>query len=383
MFHRVLIHRNESFILLGARGSGKSTWLKNNFKKNYVLYNLLDLSTQMRLFRKPELFAQELSALPKSIKWVLVDEIQKIPKLLDVIHHFIENSKIKFALTGSSARKLKRGSANLLAGRAQYLQMHPLTFLEMGDKFRLSDVLNWGALPKTQSTRNKSNRREYLNSYVQLYLREEIQQEQIVRKIEPFYNFLEVAAQADGHAINFSKIAKDVGVDTKTVISYFKVLEDTLMGFILPAYHRSIRKRQKLVPKFYFFDLGVRKTLEGFLDTNFTPRTSEWGRAFECFIINEIYRLNSYHRKFFKLSYLSVPPTGEIDLVVEKSPKEHILIEIKSTSKIGEDDIIQLKRFRDNFQGVKCFVLSEDPIDRKIENVFCTHWINGLNLIFK
>ncbi len=272
---RTLKKPKESFILFGPRASGKSTWIKHNFSPETTFYlDLLEIKTFLDLQRHPENFEAEVLSLSKKIKWVVIDEFQKIPLLLNSVHRLIESTKLKFALTGSSARKLKRGSANLLAGRARSLKMYPLTSVEQGKLFDLNHSLNWGALPKVCSYRSGQDKIDYLQSYTHLYLKEEILQEQLTRKIEPFNYFLEVAAQADGKITNFSKIAKEVGVDTKTIISYFSILEETLMGFFLPAYHRSVRKRQKQSPKFYFFDLGVRRTLEGSLKNKLVPRTN-------------------------------------------------------------------------------------------------------------
>jgi predicted AAA+ superfamily ATPase len=192
----------------------------------------------------------------------VIDEVQKNPKLLDVVHLEIEKKKnIQFILSGSSARKLKRGSANLLAGRAFTFHLFPLTNFEIGSTFDLQHALEFGTLPKLLEYSVDLDCTRFLKAYVKTYLKEEIIAEQIVRKVEPFQDFLEVCAQMNGKIINFSKIATEVGVDEKTVKTYIDILADTLIGFYLPPFHRSIRKRQRIAPKFYLMDTGVKRAL--------------------------------------------------------------------------------------------------------------------------
>lgn len=380
---RLLQKPKESFILLGPRASGKSTWLKKNFPtKNCFYFDLLEIKTFLDLQRHPEHFEAQILSLPKKIKWIVVDEFQKIPILLNTVHRLIESTHLKFALTGSSARKIKRGAANLLAGRAIFLKMYPLTFIELKKDFNLNTHLNWGALPKITSYKSLADKISYLESYTHLYLKEEIQQEQLIRKIDPFSYFLEVAAQSDCKIINFTKIAKDVGVDTKTIISYFDILEETLMGFFLPAYHRSVRKRQKQNPKFYFFDLGVRRCLEGTLNEKLIPKTSEFGRAFEAFIINEIIRLDSYYKTYYRFSYLDVSPNGEIDLIIEAGTSKTFLVEIKSSDSITYNDAKTLKRYNGDFKKCTAIILSLDPRNKTFENIEACYWQEGLKKIF-
>jgi predicted AAA+ superfamily ATPase len=223
---------------------------------NCLYIDLLDLATEDLFRTHPEELRQQILA-KKDCDWVVIDEVQKLPRLLDTVHQLIEEKRAKFILSGSSARKLKRGSANLLAWRAFVYHLHPLTSVEYGATFSLQEVLEWGALPKLLEFQNASDKIEFLRAYALTYLKEEIQVEQLVRNLDPFRQFLEIAAQSNGQIVNYSKIARDVGVDTTTVQNYFSILEDTLIGFHLPAYHRSIRKRQRESPKFYLFDPGV------------------------------------------------------------------------------------------------------------------------------
>ena len=254
MFRRLLkTTRSHSFFLFGARGTGKTTYIKDSFDLDASLYiDLLDPEIEDAYRRMPQRFENQVRALPDAIKWVLIDEVQRAPRLLDIVHRLIESSEKRFVLTGSSSRKLKRGASNLLAGRAFVYHLHPLTVPELGEFFDLDQALRWGMLPGVYSLSEDEDRQAFLRAYALTYLKEEIASEQVVRRLDPFRYFLEVAAQSNGMIINYAKIAEDVGVDPKTVVAYFTILEDTLVGFLLPAYHRSVRKQQRVSPKFYF-----------------------------------------------------------------------------------------------------------------------------------
>jgi predicted AAA+ superfamily ATPase len=382
MFNRLPKTPNHSFILLGPRGSGKSTWLKNNIKRDFLLIDLLDLKTQRILLKNPEKLSDMIDARQSSIKWIVIDEIQKIPALLDTVHSFIEKTKLKFALSGSSARKLKKGAANLLAGRAFELRMYPLTAIELSQKFNLQLALEWGTLPKIFSFKKKSDRIDYLQAYAHLYIKEEIKEEQIVRKLDPFMDFLSVAAQSDTRIINFSKIAKDVGVDTTTVMSYFKILEDTFIGSYLPAYHTSVRKRQRQNPKFYFFDNGVRRALDGTIDEPIPPGRKEYGRIFECFLMNEFFRMNFYKKRMYDFSYINADEDSEIDLIIEKARKVKFLIEIKSSDRVDLEDVKNLLNYQKDFPDAKCLCLSNDMNRRTESGIHFLPWQKGLAEIF-
>ncbi|MDD9898123.1 MAG: AAA family ATPase [Candidatus Melainabacteria bacterium] len=372
---------SRSFFIFGARGTGKSTFLKQLFDQgNYLWFDLLDSSTEEEFAKNPSSFKEQILA-KDNLEWVVVDEIQKLPKLLDLVHQLIESSKIKFALTGSSARKLKRGSANLLAGRAFMNHLFPLTSLELEDQFSLDDCLNWGSLPEIFHLETEEEKQEYLRSYAQTYLKEEIWAEHIIRKLDPFRRFLEVAAQSNCEIVNFSNIAKDVGADTKTVQSYYQILEDTLLGFLLEPYSKSIRKQQRQSPKFYFFDIGVKRSLDGTLSQKSLANTYAYGKAFEHWVITEIYRLNHYLKKDFKLSYLLTKDQAEIDLIIERPGATTILLEIKSTTTVDDRSTRTLKQFKDDIQNSEALVLSQDPKNKLIDGINCYHWQEGLKYI--
>lgn len=385
MFHRLVRPiKTRSFFLFGARGTGKSTFLKNFFadNKNILWFDLLDPNLEEELSRNPKLLKEEVSAI-KDLEWVIIDEVQKLPKLLDLVHQLIESSNLKFALTGSSARKLKKGSANLLAGRAFVNNLFPLTHLELENKFELIHCLSWGSLPEIFHFESTKEKKEYLKSYSRTYLKEEIWAEHIIRKMDPFRKFLEIAAQSNSEIINFSNISKDVGVDTKTIQSYYQILEDTLLGFFLEPYHKSVRKQQRQSPKFYFFDLGVKRALANSLNQELAPSSFAFGKAFEHFLISEIHRLNDYYKKDFKLYYLMTKDQAEIDLIIEKPDDTSLLIEIKSTDKIDDRAIKTLNRFKDDIQNSEALVISNDPKTKNIDGVFCYHWQQGIKYIFK
>lgn len=382
MFQRIFTRpKSLSFFLFGARGTGKSTLLRQQFKDEPVLwFDLLDRDLEGRLQRRPSSLSEEIAAAIKSnakISWIVIDEVQKIPELLDTVHREIERKRVRFALTGSSSRKLKRGGANLLAGRALENHLFPLTHRELGDKFDLDFVLRWGSLPQVFSV-DESERKDYLRTYVHTYLKEEVIAEQLLRKLPPFRAFLDTIGSVSGKIINYSNIARDVGSDSVTVKSYFEILEETYLGFHLSAYHRSIRKRQRQNPKFYIFDLGVAAGLRNQLNLAIEPQTYAYGDAFEQFIVCEIYRLNHYLKKDWRLSYLRTKDDAEIDLVIERPGQKTALIEIKSKSRIDPTDVSGLARLASDFPKSEAFCFSQDLRPKVINGVSCIDWRRGM-----
>lgn len=378
MYNRLVRAQKErSFFLFGARATGKSTLLIQHFPKTQSYWiDLLDPELEEQFILHPESL-KDIANEIKSPQWIIIDEIQKAPKLLDVVHQLIHTKNLKFALTGSSARKLKRGSANLLAGRAFVFHLFPLTHIELADDFKLQEILQWGALPEIFSL-SPEGRHRYLQGYATTYLKEEILQEQLIRKVRPFRSFLEIAAQASGTIINFSKIARDIGSDTVSVQSYFQILEDTLLGFFLEPYHHSIRKRQRQAPKFYFFDLGVLHALEKTIQTSL----SLLGRDFEHFIILELYRLIHYFEKDWTMTYLCTKDGAEIDVIIERSGLPLVAIEIKSSDRIEKVDLRNfLNLSKDLGKKVESYVFSRDPSRKKIENVHLLPWREGIQSI--
>jgi len=368
---------SNSFFLFGGRGTGKSSLLKELFKSDppSLWLDLLDEETARRYMLNPGLLEEQTAHGFNARSWVVIDEVQRVPPLLNIVHRLIEKKKIKFALTGSSARKLKRGGANLLAGRAFLNHLHPLTSLEMGEDFNLLSALRWGTLPQLSQYDSDLERSEYLKAYVNTYLREEIKEEQLVRRIEPFLRFLEVAAQSNGQLINHSKIARDAGAsDAKAVERYFEILVDTLIGFHLEPYHASIRKRQTAKAKFYFFDPGVKRALEGQLSIPIQPRTPPFGHAFEHFLMLEIHRYRDYFRREEKFSYLRTKDDVEVDLIIERPRQKKIVIEIKSSDRVDEVEILRLKALKKDLAPCDFWVASREKHPRMIEGFEILPW---------
>ena len=380
MFNRIITFSDQSsFFLFGARGTGKTHLLRQRFSDRNALYiDLLDPEENEIFSLRPKTLIERLDAVPDNIEWVIIDEVQKTPKLLDLVHQQIESSRFKFILSGSSARKLKHGGANLLAGRAFLYNLFPLTAQEIDESFSIQSVLEWGTLPGVFAFEDEKDRRHFLRTYTHTYLREEVIQEQIIRKIDPFRRFLNVAAQMSGSIINYSKIAREIGVSSQTIQTYFQILEDTLVGFILEPFHESIRKRQTGNPKFYFFDTGVQRALEGTLSIELKPRTYAFGVAFEHFIVNEINRLQSYAQKDYELSYLRTKDGVEIDLIIERPGLKRALVEIKSSDQITEDDLRPLYSICKDIPNSEAYCLSRDSKPKKINSILCLPWYTGL-----
>lgn len=380
MINRLVnILEKHSFFLFGARGTGKTYWIDRLLDpKTTLKINLLDPLEEEKFALFPNELAARIEEAKDNITHVFIDEIQKNPRLLDLIHHLIETTDIKFALTGSSARKLKRGGANLLAGRAFTYFLFPLSSFELKEQFNLEKALQWGTLPKICELETDDERALYLRTYTGTYLKEEIAAEQVVRKLDPFRKFLQIAAQTSGQIINYSNIAKDTGISVKTVQSYYQILEDTLIGTFLPTFHESVRKKQFESPKFYLFDNGVRNALSHTLNIGLAPSTYAYGVAFEHLIVQEIIKLQSYKNADYELSYLKTYDDAEIDLVIERPGMPKALIEIKSKNFITENDLRHLVSLGKDIKNSERFCLSLDPNAKKIDGVSCLPWQDGL-----
>lgn len=346
---------------------------------NHRWYDLLDSETESQLMIRPQTLLENWKAKPT--EWIIIDEIQKVPKLLDTVHQGIHSHKIKFALTGSSARKLRRGASNLLGGRASEFHLHPLTHLELGSDFKLTDALKWGSLPELFELSAREKTRA-LSSYVSTYLKEEILIEQIIRKIEPFRKFLEVAAQMNGCILNFAKISRHSGIEEKSIARYYQILDDTLVGFFLEPYDQSIRKRQSQKAKFYFFDCGVTRALQNTLTLDLVHQSASFGHLFEQFIILEMIRLNDAFEKSFKFSYLRTKDDVEIDIVVERPGEPLALIEIKSKTHHDVEDARHLKKISATLDNCICYVLNCAKEPTEIDGIHFKPWQEGLVEIF-
>lgn len=332
MVERLLKTYSDSFFLFGPRGVGKSTWVSRKYKDE-LKFDLLNSRHFLEFSRDPSLLAAKVAHLPHK-SWVIIDEIQKLPILLDEAHRLIEEKKIRFIFTGSSARKLKRTGANLLAGRAVTRNMFQLTSQEWIGPFSLKHALEWGGLPLALTSEKPS---DFLQSYFFTYLKEEIQEEGFVRNIEPFIRFLEIAAHYNGQILNVENMARETGSKRVTLDSWFSILEDTLVGFRLPPWRPQIKVRETAHPKFYWFDPGVARAAAGLLNDQLE---SSWlGYALETWVLHEVRAYNSYSGKNRNLFYYNLPSDRDIDLIVETKKTlpnrigEVIGIEIKFSSK--------------------------------------------------
>jgi predicted AAA+ superfamily ATPase len=374
---------DESFFLFGPRGVGKTTLLKHLPWFEHALYiNLLMAGEEQRFARNPDELVAIVKALPHHITHIIIDEVQKLPKLLDIVHELIETTTKKFVLTGSSVRKLKHGGANLLAGRAFVYHLDPFSYLEISQSFNLVEALRWGMLPKIIEYATADKKQYYLEAYTNTYLKEEIWAEQFIRELDPFRRFLEVAAQSNGHIINFSNIARDVGTSDRNIQKYFSILEDTLLGFFLEPFQHSFRKRLSKTPKFYFFDPGVVRALTATLTLPLIQSTSQFGDAFEHFIILQSKQLaNCYYREY-RFSYLKTKDDAEIDLIVERPGLPILFIEIKSSSNVQLTHLMTLKKMAHEFGECEAICLSCDPYPKEMDGIKVWPWMQGIQYYF-
>ena len=336
-FHvkRVLKLPNRSFFLFGPRGVGKTTWLREVLS-DASFFDLLDSSLYLELSQKPGNLEAMVGNRPKD-SWVVIDEIQKIPQLLDEVHRLMETKGWRFALCGSSARKLRRGGVNLLGGRAVTRNLDTFSYKELNDLFDIEFALQWGLLPYVQLDRE--NAPDILNSYVNTYIKEEIKEEGIVRSLPPFLRFLSIAGQLNGQLVNGQNISREAGVPRSSVDVYFSILEDTLLGYFLPAYRPNVKVREQTHPKFYWFDPGVARAAAGLL---FEPVDRLWkGIVLENLIYHELRVYNLTQNKNRPISFYRTGSGVEIDFVIETRKRRptsnaHIVcLEVKFAEKWG------------------------------------------------
>ncbi|HJX36915.1 MAG TPA: AAA family ATPase [Dehalococcoidales bacterium] len=312
---RLLKCPGRSFFLFGPRGTGKSTWLSQALPDAFSL-DLLDASLYLELSRDPHRLEALIGSRKKGA-WIILDEIQKVPPLLDEVHRLMEKYKWNFALCGSSARKLRRGGANLLAGRALTLAMESFSAFELKDAFNLEFAMDWGMLPFVWN--DPTVAADILAAYVNTYLKEELQAEGIIRSVPPFLRFLAVAGQLNGQVVNAQNISRDAAVARSTVDTYFSVLQDTLIGHFLTAWRPGLKVREATQPKFFWFDSGVARAAAGPLRD---PADRLWqGAALETLIYHELRIYNEVSGKHRPVFYYRTPAGVEIDFVVETTHK--------------------------------------------------------------
>jgi len=354
---KIDICAHNAFFLWGARKTGKTTYLKNQFKDALYL-DLLKTNLAQKYELKPELLREEVAANKPDL--VIIDEIQKIPRLLDEIHWCIENTSSKFILCGSSARKLIRMKANLLGGRAWRYEMFPLTTMEIGEEFDIHRAVNHGLIPQHYFSNYPVR---FLESYVLDYLTHEIKAEAMVRNVPAFHRFLEIAAISNSEVINFSNIARDCGVSSVTVKDYFQILQDTLLGFMLNPYTKKIKRTPIESSKFYFFDMGITRALRRMLVIQ--EGSVEFGHFFEHFILMEVRAYLSYFNRH-KNSYFWRTHCGkEVDLVIGEA---EWAIEIKTSKHNSMKEFKGLLAFGEEFPSSKLIAITFDDSKRLIDN---------------
>jgi uncharacterized protein len=336
MFSRLLHPISESCLLLGPRGTGKSTWIARHFREALVL-DLLDYPTYTELLSRPDRLRQIAAARPDST--VVIDEVQRVPALLDEVHRLIEQQHTRFVLTGSSARKLRRSGVNLLAGRARTMAMHPLTAVELADSFDLCRSIAVGHLPTVHVA---ADAERYLAGYVGTYLREEVMPEALTRNLDAFTRFLTAASFSQAAVLSATTVARDSGVNRKTVEGYFDLLDDLLIAFRLPVFQRRAKRALTAHPKFYFFDAGVFRAIRprGPLD----PADEIDGAAIETLVAQELRAVNDALHLGYSLSFWRTRTNHEVDFVLY-GERGLIAIEVKRSSRYVERDLASLRLF--------------------------------------
>lgn len=363
--------KQNSFFLFGARQTGKTTLINELLKdKRTWSVNLLERATYHRYLATPgQLYLEAKRKISlEGVAVVFIDEIQKIPALLDEVQQLMfELPNAQFILSGSSARKLRRDGANLLGGRAVARSLFPLTYLELGEGIELTEILLFGSLPSIILNNSPEERCDLLSAYVSTYLSEEIQQESIVRNLAGFINFLEVAAQLSGELLNFSNVARDAQLQPRTVQSYYEIIVDTLIGIKLQAYTKSARRRLRSTPKFYLFDIGVVNALERQLRS--TPDVIRRGRLFEHFIILESDRLVKYLSIDGRTFFWRTKDGQEVDLLIEDRGEIIAAIEIKSSAIVTIQHLSGLRAFAEEHPKIARYVVAEVPHSYVIEGL--------------
>jgi len=336
-----------SYFLFGPRGVGKTSWLKENFP-DALVFDLLNDRTYTSLLANPTRLGDLIPS--DYVGWVIIDEVQKAPALLDEVHRLIESRKLRFILTGSSARKLKRAGVNLLAGRALIKNMYPITAIEQGHFFSLSKSLRYGHLPMALSAENPA---EYLSSYVATYLKEEVLQEGLTRNIALFTKFLETASFSQGELLNTTQLAQEIGTNRSAVETLFQILEDLLLAIRLPAFTQRAKRDLVKNVKFYYFDVGVYRSIrpQGPLDT---PEEID-GAALETLFLQEARAINDYYLYGYQFYFWRTRTQLEVDFILYG---QHGLLafEIKRKSQIKPEDYKGLKAFMSDYPVCKAYL---------------------------
>jgi len=353
-YYNIINDLDGSIFLLGARQTGKSTLLKQQLK-DAIVYNLLDSNVRRKFQSDPTLLYKSLIDKDENTI-VVIDELPEVPDLLNEVHRLIVEKNIRFVLCGSSARKLKRKGYNTLGGRAYPCQFYPLVSAELPHP-DLDKALSVGMMPRIYLSKNPQRE---LSAYVDVYLKEEIQQEALTRSLAGFQRYLEVAALTNGEIVNYTSVAGDCGVSATTVKEYFSILQDTLIGYMIPAYSKTVKRKLLQAPRFYFFDTGIANYLLG--RESVTPGTPEYGHSFEQFILMELKAYIGYHHKREMLSYWHTYSGQEVDFIVGDA---QIAIEVKSATDIQSKHLSGLRIFAEEHPLCRQLVVSRDIISRR------------------
>lgn len=363
MISRICQLNNEledSIFLFGARQTGKSTALRQQFPKE-IYIDLLDSDVRSRLERRPALLYDMLKEKAEGTI-VVIDEIPEVPKLLNEVHRLISERNLRFVLCGSSARKLKRKGTNTLGGRAFPVYFHPLVSAELAD-FDLDRAVSYGMIPSHYLAVNPERR---LSAYIDVYLKEEVKEESLVRNLGAFQRFLEVAAISNGEIINYNNIAQECGVSATTVNSYFDILEDTLIGYRIPAFARVVQRRLVQAPRFYYFDVGVANYLMH--RKRLVRGTPEYGHAFEHLVFQELIAYMHYTHQKEKISYWRTYAGTEVDAIIGDA---RLAIEIKSVEEVLPRHLKGLKAFGEEHPGSRRIIVSHDIFPRRMGDIEC------------
>lgn len=369
LFNPLKTLKKKSVFLFGPRQTGKSSLIKHLLGK-YSAYNLLDNETYLKLSRSPGILREELK---HGSKIVIIDEVQKLPLLLDEVHLMIEECGVKFLLTGSSARKLRRGGINLLGGRALVKKLHPFVFLELKEKFHLERALNNGLLPSIYSS---SIPDEDLQSYIGTYLKEEIATEALTRNIPAFSRFLEVAALCNGKLINYTNISNDAQVARTTVQEYFQILKDTLIAYEVEPWQKSRKRKPLATSKMYFFDIGVCRYLQN--RTKIKPGSPEFGEAFEAYIFHEIKSYIDYLTSSGDVKYWRSTSGFEVDFIISDTTA----VEVKASKIIGRHDLKGLEALSEEKKLKNYIIVSLVDRERRVGKVRILPYKEFLSLLW-
>ena len=358
---------SRSCFLFGPRQTGKSTLIRQQLA-GYPTYNLLDRTLFVRLARNPALIRETLA---DDTTLVIIDEIQKMPELLNEVQLMIDERNVRFLLTGSSARSLRRKGVNLLGGRARSRTLHPFVRAELGDRFDLHRALEYGLLPSIYFSDAPV---EDLAAYAGDYLKEEVAAEAIVRNIGAFSRFLEVAAHAHGEMINFANMANDAQVPASTVREYYQILKDTLIAHEVPALTDSRKRKAISTSKYYLFDIGLARHLQG--RRGLAPGTAEYGSAFESFVFQEVKAFCDYHR-LDTPRYWRSKSKFEVDLVFED-----LAVEVKATKHVNSRDLRGLRALREEGLLTHYVLVSMEPLPRLVDGIRILPWTEFLDRLW-